>query len=298
MNTDYINLSNGQLAFAAVLILVNVAISVWLRLGLAKTLLVASTRMVVQLLLVGFILQSVFELKTPLPVIGIGLVMSALAGIAAVQRTHRRFAGVYWDSMISVLGSAFVVTGAAVVGILDVSPWYEPQYTIPLLGMVLGNILSGISLALDRFMEGVARDASLIESDLALGASRWEAAHTLTENQMTVREIFAGGKLFAVTGGGYEPKGEITLDGARAHIPDHPALAECLRAGALCNDAQLGRDAGGHPKVQGDPTEAALLVAAEKGGLPPVELLKNSPRVDMIPFASEHMFRATLHEAP
>lgn len=184
MNTDYINLSNGQLAFAAVLILVNVAISVWLRLGLAKTLLVASTRMVVQLLLVGFILQSVFELKTPLPVIGIGLVMSALAGIAAVSRTQRRFAGVYWDSMISVLGSAFVVTGAAVVGILDVSPWYEPQYTIPLLGMVLGNILSGISLALDRFMEGVARDASLIESDLALGATRWEAAHPMINDSL------------------------------------------------------------------------------------------------------------------
>ncbi|MEO7127293.1 MAG: iron export ABC transporter permease subunit FetB, partial [Rhodoferax sp.] len=141
-------------------------------------------RMVVQLLLVGFILQSVFELKTPLPVIGIGLVMSALAGIAAVQRTHRRFAGVYWDSMISVLGSAFVVTGAAVLGILDVSPWYEPQYTIPVLGMVLGNILSGISLALDRFMEGVARDANLIESDLALGATRWEAAHPLINDSL------------------------------------------------------------------------------------------------------------------
>ena len=184
MNTDYINLSNGQLVFAAVLILINVAISVWLRLGLAKTLLVASTRMVVQLLLVGFILQWVFALKTPLPVIAIGLVMSALAGIAAVHRTHRRFAGVYWDSMLSVLASAFVVTGAAVLGILDVSPWYEPQYTIPLLGMVLGNILSGISLALDRFMEGVARDASLIESDLALGATRWEAAHPLINDSL------------------------------------------------------------------------------------------------------------------
>ncbi len=184
MNTDYINLSNWQLGFAAVLILVNVAISVWLRLGLARTLLVASVRMVVQLLLVGFILQSVFELKTPLPVIGIGLVMSALAGVAAVRRTKRRFAGVYWDSVISVLGAAFVVTGAAVLGILDVHPWYEPQYTIPLLGMVLGNILSGISLALDRFMEGVARDASMIESDLALGATRWEAAHPLINDSL------------------------------------------------------------------------------------------------------------------
>ncbi|HUH31548.1 MAG TPA: ABC transporter permease, partial [Rhodanobacter sp.] len=65
MTADYINVSNWQLVFAAVLILINVAISVWLRQGLARTLLVASARMVVQLLLVGFILQSVFELKTP-----------------------------------------------------------------------------------------------------------------------------------------------------------------------------------------------------------------------------------------
>lgn len=184
MSTDYINLGNWQLVFAAVLILVNVAISVWLRLGLAKTLLVASARMVVQLLLVGFILQSVFELETPLPVLGIGLVMSALAGIAAVHRTKRRFAGVYRDSVITVLGAAFVVTGAGVLGILDVSPWYAPQYTIPLLGMVLGNILSGISLALDRFMEGVAAGAGIIESDLALGATRWEAAHLLLNDAL------------------------------------------------------------------------------------------------------------------
>ncbi len=120
---------------------------------------------------------------------------------------------------------------------------------------------------------------------------------TLTENQMTVREIFAGGKIFAVTGGGYEPKGEIQIGAARVNLPDHPALAECLRAGVLCNDSQLVRDEGGRPKVQGDPTEAALLVAAEKGGLLHAETHKESPLVDVIPFESEHMFRATLHDA-
>lgn len=184
MTSEYISLSNAQLAMATLLILVNVGISVWFRLGLAKSLLVASARMAVQLILVGFILQSVFELKTPLPVIGIGLVMSALAGIAAVRRTGRRFIGVYRDSMITILASAFVVTGAGVIGIIDVSPWYAPQYTIPLLGMVLGNTLSGVSLALDRFMEGVARETAIIENDLALGATRWEAAHPLIRTSL------------------------------------------------------------------------------------------------------------------
>lgn len=179
MNADYINLDNWQLAFAAVLIVLNIAISAWLRLGLARSLLVASLRMVVQLLLVGFILESVFALTTPLPVIGIGVAMAALASVDAVRRTHRRFPGIYWNSLLSTLGAAFVITGAALTGIINVYPWFDPQYAIPLLGMVLGNLLTGISLALDRFMQGVARESGVIESDLALGASRWEAARPL-----------------------------------------------------------------------------------------------------------------------
>jgi len=119
---------------------------------------------------------------------------------------------------------------------------------------------------------------------------------TLTENQMTVREIFAGGKRYEVTGGGYEPKGEIRCDGVSVKPAEHPALTECLRAGVLCNDSQLARDENGRLKVQGDPTEAALLVAAEKAGLLHVDTHRTLPRVDMIPFESEHMFRATLHE--
>lgn len=69
------------------------------------------------------------------------------------------------------------MTGLLVEGIIRVDPWYDPQYVIPLLGMVLGNALTGTSLALDRFMEDVVGKRSQIESLLALGATRWEAAH-------------------------------------------------------------------------------------------------------------------------
>ncbi len=112
---------------------------------------------------------------------------------------------------------------------------------------------------------------------------------TLTKNQMTVQEIFA------VTGAGYEAKGEIHLAGAAVKISDHPALNECLRAGVLCNDSQLVRP-DGQLKVQGDPTEAALIVAAEKAGLKREETQLAAPRLDMIPFESKNMFRATLNE--
>src|SRR5699024_5290990 len=174
MNTAYIQLDNVQLGCAAALIVVNIAISAWLRLGLTRNLLVASVRMVVQLLLVGFILEAVFALQTPWPVIGIGLVMAVLAGVPAVPRTGRPIPGIFWESLLSVLGASFVVTGIALTGIIDVQPWFLPQYAIPLLGMVLGNLLTGVSLALDRFMEGAVREADTIEADLALGATRWE----------------------------------------------------------------------------------------------------------------------------
>lgn len=170
-------ISLWQLALAAGLLIINVVLSVVLKLGLARTLSIASVRMVVQLLLVGFVLDWVFSQRAPLPVIAIGLVMTALAGQAGVARTHARYAGIYWDSFVAVFSSAFLLTGISLTGIIQVRPWFEPQYAVPILGMILGNTLSGISLALDRFLGDVTARKGEIEGLLALGATRWEAAH-------------------------------------------------------------------------------------------------------------------------
>ena len=117
---------------------------------------------------------------------------------------------------------------------------------------------------------------------------------TLTENQMTVREILAGGERFTITGQGYAPTGQIQLTGQPIDAGTKPALAQILRAGALCNDTHFAEEEG-ERKVQGDPTEAALLVAAGKAGLNRDDLESQSPRRDIIPFESEYMFMATLH---
>jgi cation-transporting P-type ATPase F len=117
---------------------------------------------------------------------------------------------------------------------------------------------------------------------------------TLTENQMTVQSVFAGGILYQVTGGGYGPEGEIQADGTAVRLPDHPALTECLRAGLLCNDSQLVSE-NGRWISQGDPTEAALIVVANKAGIAQQETNEAHPRLDTIPFESEHQFMATLH---
>ncbi|MFH7244345.1 MAG: ABC transporter permease [Spirulina sp.] len=186
MDGRYLSLGYGQLALAALLILVNVVLSAVFQLGLGKTLVVASFRMVVQLLLIGFVLEWLFTQENPLVVVAIALGMAWMAGIAAVNRTQRRFAGIYWHSLLSVLASSALVTGLAMVGIIRVQPWYDPQYLIPLLGMVLGNTLSGISLGLDRFMESLMAQRDQIETLLTLGATRWEAVHSQVREAIRV----------------------------------------------------------------------------------------------------------------
>jgi len=115
---------------------------------------------------------------------------------------------------------------------------------------------------------------------------------TLTENAMTVRVLWCGGEGYAVGGHGYTPEGGIAHDEMPAEITG--AVRECLIAGALCNDASL-RHEHGQWKITGDPTEAALLVAARKGGLDEHTLRALLPRKDVLPFDAGRQFMATIH---
>jgi len=117
---------------------------------------------------------------------------------------------------------------------------------------------------------------------------------TLTQNQMTVQEIYAGGTWYQVTGGGYAPEGQIVKQDDGASGSSNVALAESLKAGLLCNDSTLAQEAG-RWQVHGDPTEGALIVSAYKGGLAAVSR-EQWPRVDALPFESQHQYMATLHD--
>ena len=125
---------------------------------------------------------------------------------------------------------------------------------------------------------------------------------TLTENQMTVQAIYAGGHHYHVSGGGYSPKGDIirVIEGDQNFlVPEEelpPALVACLMAGVLCNDSQL-KQTGADWTVMGDPTEGALIAVAEKAGLSQVGLAAVKPRLDAIPFESDYQYMATLHDA-
>ena len=116
---------------------------------------------------------------------------------------------------------------------------------------------------------------------------------TLTENQMTVTALVVGATRFDVTGIGYAAVGAIVRDGAPVELAADSPVREALLAGALCNDARLVEtDAG--VGLEGDPTEAALLVAARKAGLDDAAL-SSLPRLDVVPFESQHMYMASLH---
>jgi len=118
---------------------------------------------------------------------------------------------------------------------------------------------------------------------------------TLTQNQMTVQEIHAGGRLYQVTGSGYDAEGAIHFQEQPMVVGENTALIETLGAGLLCNDSRLVSGEGGRITVQGDPTEAALLVSARKAGVSEDEFGRWLPRVESIPFESGHQYMATLH---
>jgi putative ABC transport system permease protein len=176
MNEPYVELSVWQVGLAALLILVNGGISALLGLGLGRRLLLAAVCCVVQLLLIGLVLEWVFRLNRWYVVLALMFVMTVVAGVAAIRRTHVRYPGIWVSSIVSVWASSWLMAAIALFAILPVKPWYSPQFAIPFLGMILGNTLNGISLGLDRLGGELTARRDHVESLLALGATRWEAA--------------------------------------------------------------------------------------------------------------------------
>lgn len=179
-----IDLTLLDLAGAASLIVVNGLLSVWLRLDLGKKLAVASVRTVVQLLLLGYLLVPVFELEHPGLVFALGAVMVVLAGRAAVKRSSHTFRGAWGVGLVGMTLGALPTTVLATAVLIGVEPFWTPQYFIPLLGMVLGNALTGVSLGIDSALKGFTRRRGQVELLLAFGASRWEAAREVAADSI------------------------------------------------------------------------------------------------------------------
>jgi Ca2+-transporting ATPase len=205
-----------------------------------------------------------------------------------------------------------VIALVIVVGIVALGLWRreETQQTVTEL------LLFGIALAVAVVPEALP---AVVTVSLAIGVQRMikrnalvrrlpavetlgstsvicsDKTGTLTKDQMTVRQIHVAGHLFELSGAGYEPKGEFSIDGHKVEPPK--VLRELLSAGDLSSDAHLIHVDGSHQwHVQGDPTEGALVVAAAKAGLHKPQLDEHLPRVDEIPFCSESKRMTTLHQ--
>jgi putative ABC transport system permease protein len=171
-----IPLSDLDLIAAVALVAVNALLSLWLGLGLGKKLLVASMRTIVQLIALGFVLEWVFDVARAPLVLGLCMAMIVIAAYAGVGRSARDYPGAKPASFAALLTGVGLTVLVATLGIVGSDPWWEPRYLIPLLGMALGNSLTGVSLGLDRFLSQLDEGRGRVEAMLALGATRWEAA--------------------------------------------------------------------------------------------------------------------------
>jgi Ca2+-transporting ATPase len=203
--------------------------------------------------------------------------------------------------LYAILGLAAVTV---LVGVLRGQPLFD--MFMAAVALAVGAIPEGLPAAVTITLAiGVARMARRraiirrLPAVETLGSTTvicTDKTGTLTENQMTVKEILAGGERYTVGGAGYNPQAGAIRHGGEVVAGNGPqALTDCLLAGLLCNDSRLLEKEGAW-QVQGDPTEGALLVSARKGGLTPEASQLVLPRLDAIPFESEHQYMATLHD--
>ncbi len=170
-----IPLSWMDLLLISACILINVGLSIRFKMGMGKQLLIAGSRTVIQLFAIGFVLDKVFSINNPLLVFLVLAIMALLAGWTISRRTKRTFPGILPTSILSITLPAFLMTGYAVFIVVHPPNWADPRYLIPLMGMVLGNSLTAISLAMDRFTNAMVEDRPKIELLLCFGFDRKKA---------------------------------------------------------------------------------------------------------------------------
>ncbi len=168
---ETVTLNHWNILFAAAMVVGLGILLAYYRLGVTRTLLVSSVRLVVQLLLIGYVLTFLFSGGHLGYVVAMAAVMLLVAAREIMARQKRRLKG--WRSFGVGAATLFVSSFAiALFGLLVVvrpEPWYLPQYAIPLLGMIMSNTMSAISLSMDRLTEALHDNRGIVEQRLALG---------------------------------------------------------------------------------------------------------------------------------
>ena len=166
-----------DLTVASGLIVLLGALSLALRLGVERMVLVAAARTVAQLLLVGLVLAWLFRPTNAPWLVPVALLMVSVAGYEVMRRQKRRYRGGwgFWIGTVAMLVASFTLTLFALLAVIGAEPWYKAQYAIPLLGMMLGNTMNGVALGLNQLTQTAWDRRGAIEARLMLGATWSEA---------------------------------------------------------------------------------------------------------------------------
>ncbi len=170
-----IELDLVDLAFALAMITLAIGLSRWQKLALEGQLMMAAVRSLLQLTVVGYVLAFVFTLDNPWAVVAILVVMLTIAAIVTRNRIGKKIPHLLWVVWASLLTSTTLVMGYTIMLIVEPPRWYEPQYLIPLAGMVLGSTINGASLAGERLVSAINSNRLEIETHLCLGATPQQA---------------------------------------------------------------------------------------------------------------------------
>lgn len=188
-------LATGFVVFVGVL-------SLRLALGITRDLALATVRTYIQLIALGFVLRWVFGIDSALLVVGLVVLMVLVAAQIIVRRSPDAPAGIFGSSALAMALTGFTVTFAVTGLVVQVQPWYEPRYVIPIAGMVLGNSMTGIALALERLFADLDSRQDEILALTALGATPWEAAYPSVRGALraglipTINAMAAAGIVF------------------------------------------------------------------------------------------------------
>ena len=182
----YIALNYWEVATASIFVFIDAGLWVIFGLKIHRALLLSAIRMMVQLALVAVVLTALFSFASPLWTGIAALAMVLFAGHEAAQRQEQQFSG-WWSYGLGtgcMMMSSVLVTVFALITALRPDPWYDPRYAIPLLGMILGNCMTGVGLGLDTLTTSLVSRRASVEAQLMLGATRQAAAAPVTREAL------------------------------------------------------------------------------------------------------------------
>ena len=172
---NLISLDTFDLVLCLGIIGMAIALSLWQKLGLEKQLVYSTVRSLMQLIAIGYILDLVFAIDDWWAVIAILGVMLTIASIVTRNRIDQKLKGLLPTVALSLVASSLFTLAYVILVIVQPDRWYEPQYLIPLAGMLFGNAMNSASLAGDRLLSSINQNRLEIETHLCLGATSVQA---------------------------------------------------------------------------------------------------------------------------